>query len=201
MHLGGKLEITSKRPLKTRDDLSMAYTPGVARVAKAIKEDPSQVFKLTIKGNAVGIVTDGSAVLGLGNIGPEASLPVMEGKSMLFKEFAGVDAFPIALDTQDPKEIVEAVKRIAPVFGAINLEDISAPRCFQVEEQLRHELDIPVFHDDRHSDRGGCSLDHRNQSGWKAVGEAESSSQRGWGRWSRYHPAPGGHGYSERYRV
>ena len=150
MHLGGKLEVVSKRPLKTRDDLSMAYTPGVARVSKAIHEDPSSAFQLTIKGNTVAVVTDGSAVLGLGNIGPEAALPVMEGKAVLFKEFAGVDAFPIALDTQNADEIVETVKNIAPVFGAINLEDIAAPRCFEVEDRLRQALDIPVFHDDQH---------------------------------------------------
>ena len=150
MHLGGKLEIVPKRPLKTRDDLSMAYTPGVARVSRAIYEDRSKVSQLTIKCNTVGIVTDGSAVLGLGNIGPEAALPVMEGKAVLFKEFAGVDAFPIALNTQNAGEIVETVKRIAPVFGAINLEDIAAPRCFEVEDRLREALDIPVFHDDQH---------------------------------------------------
>ena len=150
MHLCGKLEVVSKRPLKTRDDLSMAYTPGVARVSKAIHEDRCKAFQLTIKCNTVGVVTDGSAVLGLGNIGPEAALPVMEGKAVLFKEFGGVDAFPIALDTQDTDEIVETVKRIAPVFGAINLEDIAAPRCFEVENRLREELDIPVFHDDQH---------------------------------------------------
>ncbi len=150
MHLGGKLEVTNKRPLKTRDDLSMAYTPGVARVAKAIHEDPSRVFRLTIKGNAVAIVTDGSAVLGLGNIGPEAALPVMEGKAMLFKEFAGVDAFPLPLDTQDVEEIIQTVQHISPVFGAINLEDIAAPRCFEIEDRLRQQLEIPVFHDDQH---------------------------------------------------
>ncbi len=150
MHLGGKLEVVSKRPLKTRDDLSMAYTPGVARVSKAIHQDPSKAFQLTIKGNTVAIVTDGSAVLGLGNIGPEAALPVMEGKAVLFKEFGGVDAFPIALSTQATEEIVETVKHIAPVFGAINLEDIAAPRCFEVENRLREILDIPVFHDDQH---------------------------------------------------
>ena len=150
MHLGGKLEVVSKRPIKTRDDLSMAYTPGVARVSKAIQEDPSRAFQLTIKSNTVGIVTDGSAVLGLGNVGPEAALPVMEGKAVLFKEFAGVDAFPIALNTQNADEIVQTVKRISPVFGAINLEDIAAPRCFDVEDRLRQVLDIPVFHDDQH---------------------------------------------------
>ncbi len=150
MHQGGKLEIVSRRPLKTRDDLSMAYTPGVARVSKAIHQDPQKVFDLTIKSNTVGVVTDGSAVLGLGNIGAAAALPVMEGKAVLFKEFAGVDAFPIALDTQNPDEIVDTVKRIATVFGAINLEDIAAPRCFEVEDRLREALDIPVFHDDQH---------------------------------------------------
>jgi malate dehydrogenase (oxaloacetate-decarboxylating) len=150
MHLGGKIEISSKVPIRSRDDLSMAYTPGVARVCLAIKDDPSRAFTLTIKQNAVAVVTDGTAVLGLGDIGPEAAMPVMEGKAMLFKELAGVDAFPIPLDTKDPGKIVEAVKLIAPAFGGINLEDISAPRCFEVEERLRKELDIPVFHDDQH---------------------------------------------------
>ncbi|MBI3939451.1 MAG: NAD-dependent malic enzyme, partial [Acidobacteria bacterium] len=150
MHLGGKIEVTLKFPLKTRADLSRAYTPGVARVCLAIAEDKSKVHSLTIKKNTVAVVTDGSAILGLGNLGPEASLPVMEGKAMLFKEFAGVDAFPIALATQDTDEIVEACKAIAPVFGGINLEDISAPRCFEVEERLKKELDIPVMHDDQH---------------------------------------------------
>ena len=150
MHLGGKIEIHSKVPIRSRDDLSMAYTPGVARVCLAIKDDPSRAFTLTIKQNAVAVVTDGTAVLGLGDIGPEAAMPVMEGKAMLFKELAGVDAFPIPLDTKDPDKIVETVKMIAPAFGGINLEDISAPRCFEVEERLRKELDIPVFHDDQH---------------------------------------------------
>src|SRR5499433_2167777 len=150
MHLGGKIEIKSKVPIRTRDDLSMAYTPGVARVCLAIKDEPARAFTLTIKQNAVAVITDGTAVLGLGDIGPEAALPVMEGKAMLFKELAGVDAFPICLNTKDPDKIVEAVKLIAPAFGGINLEDISAPRCFHVEEQLRKELDIPVFHDDQH---------------------------------------------------
>jgi malate dehydrogenase (oxaloacetate-decarboxylating) len=150
MHLGGKIEIRSKVPIRTRDDLSMAYTPGVARVCLAIKEDPTRAFTLTIKQNAVAVVTDGTAVLGLGDIGPEAAMPVMEGKAMLFKELAGVDAFPICLNTRDPDKIVETVKLIAPAFGGINLEDISAPRCFLVEERLRKELDIPVFHDDQH---------------------------------------------------
>ncbi len=150
MHLGGKIGIHNKVPVKTRDDLSMTYTPGVARVCLAIKEDREKVFTLTIKQNAVAVVTDGTAVLGLGAIGPEAALPVMEGKALLFKEFADVDAFPICLATTDVDKIVETVKLIAPVFGGINLEDISAPRCFEVEERLRAELDIPVFHDDQH---------------------------------------------------
>jgi len=150
MHLGGKIEQHSKFPLKTRDDLSMAYTPGVARVCKAIEEDPDKAFQFTIKRNTVAVVTDGSAVLGLGDIGPAAALPVMEGKAVLFKEFAGVDAFPICLDTQDPDEIVAIVKAMAPGFGGINLEDISAPRCFEIEDRLAAELDIPVFHDDQH---------------------------------------------------
>ncbi len=150
MHLGGKIEVTLKAPLKTRDDLSMAYTPGVARISKAIADDPEKVWNLTIKQHAVAVVSDGTAVLGLGDIGPEAAIPVMEGKAMLFKEFGGVDAFPICLATKDPDEIVRTVKAIAPVFGGINLEDISAPRCFEIEQRLRDELDIPVFHDDQH---------------------------------------------------
>ena len=150
MHLGGKIEVTGRAPLKTRDDLSMAYTPGVARICEAIHEDPRKVFTLTMKGNCVAIVTDGSAVLGLGNIGPLAAMPVMEGKAQIFKDFAGVNAFPICLDTQEPEEIVATVERIAPAFGGINLEDIAAPRCFEVEEQLAKRLDIPVFHDDQH---------------------------------------------------
>jgi len=150
MHLGGKIEVVPKVPLKTRADLSMAYTPGVARICEAIAKDPEKVFTLTIKKNTVAIVTDGTAVLGLGDIGPAAALPVMEGKAMLFKEFAGVDAFPICLNTKDPDEIVRTVKAVSTVFGGINLEDISAPRCFQIEERLREELDIPVFHDDQH---------------------------------------------------
>lgn len=150
MHLGGKIEVRSKIPVKTRDDLSMAYTPGVARVCMAIHEDPDAAFALTIRRNTVAVVTDGSAVLGLGNIGPQASLPVMEGKALLFKEFAGVDAFPICLATQDVEEIISTCKFIAPTFGGINLEDISSPRCVEIEERLRAELDIPVFHDDQH---------------------------------------------------
>ena len=150
MHLGGKIEIGLKVPLKTRDDLSMAYTPGVARVSSAIAADPEKVWNLTIKQHTVAVVSDGTAVLGLGDIGPEGALPVMEGKAMLFKEFGGVDAFPICLATTDPDEIVAVVKAIAPVFGGINLEDISAPRCFEIEDRLRRELDIPVFHDDQH---------------------------------------------------
>jgi malate dehydrogenase (oxaloacetate-decarboxylating) len=150
VHLGGKIAIRNKVPLKTRDDLSMAYTPGVARVCLAIREDPERAFALTIKQNTVAIVTDGTAVLGLGDIGPQAALPVMEGKSLLFKEFADVDAFPVCLATKDVDEIVETVKHIAPVYGGINLEDISAPRCFAIEDRLQQILDIPIFHDDQH---------------------------------------------------
>jgi malate dehydrogenase (oxaloacetate-decarboxylating) len=150
LHLGGKLEVQSKVPLKTRDDLSRAYTPGVARICQAIVEDPSNARSLTMKRNTVAVVTDGSAVLGLGNIGPAAALPVMEGKAALFKRFADVDAWPVCLDTQDVDEIVRTVQLIAPVYGGINLEDISAPRCFEIEERLRDLLDIPVFHDDQH---------------------------------------------------
>jgi malate dehydrogenase (oxaloacetate-decarboxylating) len=150
MHLGGKIEVRSKMKIRTRDDLSMAYTPGVARVCRAIAEDPERAFNLTIKRNTVAVVSDGTAVLGLGDIGPRAAMPVMEGKAMLFKQFADVDAFPICLDTKDTDEIVETVKRIAPAFGGINLEDISAPRCFEIEERLKKELEIPVFHDDQH---------------------------------------------------
>jgi malate dehydrogenase (oxaloacetate-decarboxylating) len=149
-HLGGKLEVRPRLPLKTRDDLSMVYTPGVARVSQAIAEDPDKVWNFTVKRNCVAIVSDGTAVLGLGDIGPEAALPVMEGKAVLFKEFADIDAFPICLATKDPDEIVRTVEAIAPAFGGINLEDISAPRCFQVERQLRERLEIPVFHDDQH---------------------------------------------------
>ena len=150
LHVGGKIEQHNKHPLKTRDDLSMTYTPGVARVSLAIADDEDKAFQYTIKRNTVAVVSDGTAVLGLGDIGPRAALPVMEGKCCLFKEFAGVDAFPICLDTTDAEEIVRAVKLIAPAFGGINLEDISAPRCFQIEERLKQELDIPVFHDDQH---------------------------------------------------
>ena len=150
LHLGGKLEIASKVPLKTRDDLSRAYTPGVARICQAIVDDPSDVRRLTMKRNTVAVVTDGSAVLGLGNIGPAAALPVMEGKAVLFKRFADIDAWPVCLDTQDVDEIVRTVQLLAPVYGGINLEDISAPRCFEIEARLRELLDIPVFHDDQH---------------------------------------------------
>ena len=150
LHLGGKLEVQSKVPLKTRDDLSRAYTPGVARICQAIADDPADARRLTIKRNTVAVVTDGSAVLGLGNIGPAAALPVMEGKAALFKRFADVDAWPVCLDTQDVDEIVRTVQLIAPVYGGINLEDISAPRCFEIEARLRELLDIPVFHDDQH---------------------------------------------------
>ena len=150
MHVGGKIEMRNKSPLRTRDDLSMAYTPGVARVCLAIAEDPDKAFQYTIKRNTVAVVSDGTAVLGLGDIGPRAAMPVMEGKAMLFKEFGGVDAVPLCLDTRDPDEIVSIVKGVAPGFGGINLEDISAPRCFEIEDRLRAELDIPVFHDDQH---------------------------------------------------
>ena len=150
LHLGGKIKMDAKSPVKTRDDLSMAYTPGVARVCQAIVADPDSVWNLTVKRNTVAVVTDGSAVLGLGDIGPAAAMPVMEGKALLFKEFGGVDAWPICLDTNDPDRIVSTVEAIAPGFGGINLEDIAAPRCFEVEERLRAALDIPVFHDDQH---------------------------------------------------
>jgi malate dehydrogenase (oxaloacetate-decarboxylating) len=150
MHLGGKIEVKAKMAVRTRDDLSMAYTPGVARVCMAIHRDPEKAYTLTIKQNTVAVVSDGTAVLGLGDIGPNAAQPVMEGKAMIFKEFAGVDAFPICLATKDVDEIVLIVKAIAPVFGGINLEDISAPRCFEIEERLQRDLDIPVFHDDQH---------------------------------------------------
>jgi malate dehydrogenase (oxaloacetate-decarboxylating) len=150
LHLGGKLEVKPKTPIRTRDDLSMAYTPGVARISQAIAGDPEAVWNLTIKQNTVAVVSDGTAVLGLGDIGPEAALPVMEGKAVLFKEFGGVDAFPICLSTTDPDRIIDTVTAIAPVFGGVNLEDISSPRCFEIEERLRETLDIPVFHDDQH---------------------------------------------------
>ncbi|MCW2820106.1 MAG: NAD-dependent malic enzyme [Marmoricola sp.] len=150
LHIGGKIEVRSKVPLRTRDDLSMAYTPGVGRVSLALAENPDDVARLTIKGNSVAVVTDGSAVLGLGNIGPGAALPVMEGKAALFKRFADIDAWPICLDTQDTDRIVDVVAAIAPGFGGINLEDIAAPRCFEIERRLRERLDIPVFHDDQH---------------------------------------------------
>ncbi len=150
LHRSGKIGIQSKIPLRGQDDLAMAYTPGVGRICQAIAQEPEQVYQLTIKQNTVAIVTDGSAVLGLGNLGPEAALPVMEGKAMLFKEFGGIDAFPICLATQDTDTIVETVKQIAPVFGGVNLEDIAAPRCFEIEARLQKELDIPIFHDDQH---------------------------------------------------
>jgi len=150
MHLGGKIEVNGRVTVKTRDDLSMAYTPGVARVCMAIHDDPEKVYNLTIKQHTVAVVTDGSAVLGLGDIGPAAALPVMEGKCLIFKSFAGVDAFPIALATKDVDEIVRTVKAISPIFGGINLEDISAPRCFEIEDRLKREVEIPVFHDDQH---------------------------------------------------
>ncbi len=150
MHLGGKIEMNSKHPIRNRDDLSMIYTPGVARVCLAIAKNPDDARRLTIKRNSIAVITDGSAVLGLGNIGPKAALPVMEGKAALFKRFAGIDAWPLCLDTQDTEEIIRVVRAVAPGFAGINLEDISAPRCFEVERRLRAELDIPVFHDDQH---------------------------------------------------
>lgn len=149
-HVGGKLEVAAKTPLRNRDDLSRVYTPGVARVCTAIHDAPSKAHLLTMKANTVAVVSDGTAVLGLGDIGPEAALPVMEGKAVLFKHFGGVDAWPVVLDTKDTEEIISIVKAIAPAYGGINLEDISAPRCFEIEERLRAELDIPVFHDDQH---------------------------------------------------
>lgn len=150
IHQGGKISVESKLPLHSQSDLAMAYTPGVGRICRAIAEQPEQVYNLTIKSNTVAVITDGSAVLGLGNLGAEASLPVMEGKALLFKKFAKIDAFPIALNTQNTEEIIKTVKQIAPVFGGLNLEDIAAPRCFEIEQRLRKELDIPVFHDDQH---------------------------------------------------
>ena len=150
MHLGGKIEVHPKVPIKTRNDLSMAYTPGVARVCMAIAKDPKKSFSLTTRRNSVAVVSDGTAVLGLGDIGPEAAMPVMEGKAMLFKEFGGIDAWPICLNTKDPEEIIRIVKALEPTFGAINLEDISAPRCFEIEDRLKAEMGIPVFHDDQH---------------------------------------------------
>lgn len=150
LHLGGKITIQPKTPIQNRDDLSRVYTPDVARVCRAIAEEPSKAHTLTIKRNSVAVISDGSAVLGLGNIGPYAAMPVMEGKAMLFKQFADVDAFPICLDTQDTEAVIAAVKHLAPGFGGINLEDIAAPRCFEIEQRLRAELDIPVFHDDQH---------------------------------------------------
>ena len=150
MHLGGKIEVRGKIAVKTRDDLSMAYTPGVARVCMAIHQDPEKAYALTIKQSCVAVVTDGTAVLGLGDIGPNGAQPVMEGKALIFREFAGVDAFPLCLATKDVDEIVTIVKAISPVFGGINLEDISAPRCFEIEERLQRDLEIPVFHDNQH---------------------------------------------------
>ncbi|MEK3883198.1 NAD-dependent malic enzyme [Paenibacillus sp. PL2-23] len=150
LHLGGKIETKLKSPIQNRDDLSRVYTPDVARVCKAISEEPRKAYTLTVKRNTVAVISDGSAVLGLGNIGPYAAMPVMEGKSMLFKQLADVDSFPICLDTQDTEAIIATIKAIAPAFGGINLEDISSPRCFEIEERLREELDVPVFHDDQH---------------------------------------------------
>jgi malate dehydrogenase (oxaloacetate-decarboxylating) len=162
LHLGGKIEIQGKFPIKTRADLSQAYTPGVARVSRAIAENPSDVYHLTIKKNCVAVVSDGSAVLGLGGIGPEAALPVLEGKAMLFKEFGGVDAFPISLKTKDPEAIISTIVAISPAFGGINLEDISSPRCVEIERRLQNILDIPVFHTGGKESRRGR---HQNQSG------------------------------------
>ena len=177
LHVGGKIEQANKHPLKTRDDLSMVYTPGVARVCLAIADDEDKAFQYTIKRNTVAVISDGTAVLGLGDIGPRAAMPVMEGKCCLFKEFAGVDAFPICLDTTDTDEIVNTVKLIAPAFGGINLEDISAPRCFEIEERLNLALDIPVFHDDQHGTAvvvlaavlNACKLTGRNVEGLKVL--------------------------------
>ncbi len=177
LHRNGKLHTGLNSPLKTRDDLSMAYTPGVARVCMAIHENRRKAFKYTIKSNTVAVVSDGTAVLGLGDIGPEAAMPVMEGKAMLFKEFADVDAFPICLDTKDAEEIIQTVKAIAPTFGGINLEDISSPRCFEIEERLIEELDIPVFHDDQHGTaivtlaalQNACRLTGRDIASLKVV--------------------------------
>ncbi len=177
LHVGGKIEQSNKHPLKTRDDLSMAYTPGVARVCLAIADDEDKAFQYTIKRNTVAVVSDGTAVLGLGDIGPRAAMPVMEGKCCLFKEFAGVDAFPICLDTTDTDEIVRTVGLIAPAFGGINLEDIAAPRCFEIEERLVAELDIPVFHDDQHGTAvvvlaavlNACKLTGRELAGLKVL--------------------------------
>jgi malate dehydrogenase (oxaloacetate-decarboxylating) len=172
VHLGGKIEVIGRVPVKTRDDLSMVYTPGVARVCLAIRDDPAKQWTLTVKRHMVAVVSDGSAVLGLGNIGPAAAQPVMEGKCMLFKSLGEIDAFPICLATQDPDEIVATVQRIAPVFGGINLEDIAAPRCFDIEERLRQTLDIPVMHDDQHgtSRRGISGAQERAQAGRQAHG-------------------------------
>ena len=171
----GKVEVVSKVAVKNRDDLSTAYTPGVAEPCRKIRDNKADVYKYTCKGNMVAVVSDGTAVLGLGDIGPEAAIPVMEGKSILFKEFGGVDAFPICLDTKDVDEIVETVKRIAPVFGGINLEDISAPRCFEIEKRLKEELDIPVFHDDQHGTAivVSAGLINALKLVGKPVGEAE----------------------------
>src|SRR2546423_2804775 len=174
MHLGGKIEIKGKIPVKTRDDLSMAYTPGVARVCMAIHHDPAKAYTLTTKGNTVAVVTDGTAVLGLGDIGPNGAAPVMEGKALIFKEFAGVDAWPICLATKDVDEIVTIVKALSPVFGGINLEDIAAPRCFEIEERLQKALDIPVFHDDQHgtAEVVVAALINALEIGKKRLGEA-----------------------------
>ena len=189
-HQGGKLAIVSKLPLKSPDDLSVAYTPGVGRVSQAIAADPERVWDLTIKGNSVAVLTDGTAVLGLGAIGPAAALPVMEGKAALFKEFADIDAYPICVDVAGPEELIAVAKAIAPGFGGINLEDIAAPACFEVEERLRRELDIPVFHDDQHGTAVVVLAAMRTPAGWWASGWPTS----GWSCWARARPgspAPG----------
>ena len=190
VHIGGKIEVTSKVPLRNRDDLSRAYTPGVARVCMAIANNPSDARRLTIKRNTVAVVTDGTAVLGLGNIGPAAALPVMEGKAALFKKFAGVDAWPVCLDTTDTEEIIRTVQLIAPVYGGINLEDIAAPRCFEIEARLRELLDIPVFHDDQHGTAIVVVAALRNalRVVGKDIAELPDRGLRGWRGRQRHHP-------------
>ena len=193
VHLGGKIAVTGRVPVKTRDDLSMVYTPGVGRVCLAIHDQPAKQWALTAKRHLVAVVTDGSAVLGLGNLGPAAAQPVMEGKCLLFKEFGGLDAFPICLATQDPDEIVRIVAGIAPVFGGINLEDIAAPRCFEVEERLRTTLDIPVMHDGqtRHSGGRAGGADQRPEAGEQVVGDRQDRVGRRRRRRYRHHSHAG----------
>ena len=190
LHLGGKIEVNPKVPLKHRDDLSRAYTPGVARICLAIAEHPEDARRLTVKRNTVAVVTDGSAVLGLGNIGPLAALPVMEGKAALFKQFGGVDAWPVCLDTQDSDAIVEIVRAIAPVYGGINLEDISAPRCFEIEARLRELLDIPVFHDDQHGTAivTLAALTNALRVVGRSIEDVRIVVSGSRGGWSRHHP-------------